>query len=109
MQNNAFQPFGPTVLVTNGPVQVLTTNGMQATSYRVRNLTTTNAYVAWGPALNSGATPAITAVAPTLLSVSVTNTIGMVASSVEVFVLPNAAWFNGSAGGTFEVTPGEGI
>ena len=108
MQNNAFQPFGPTYLITGGPVQVLTVNNQQATSYRIRNITVTNAYIAWSPALPSGNIPSITSISPTA-GIPVLNTVGMVATSVEVFCLPQNAWFRSSAAGTFEVTPGEGI
>ena len=108
MQDGAFQPSGPTVLVTGGPVQVVSVN--LSTAYRIRNVTTTNAYIAWAAPLNSGGTPAITATAPTMSAApSVNYTLGMVASSVEVFRLPGNAWFNGSVGSTFEVTAGEGV
>ena len=108
MQEAAFQPWGNTVLVTQGAVQSVTLNNQFATSYRIRNVSTTNAYVAWAAPLASGAAPAITATAPTVVT-SVANTIGMVASSVEVFRLPANVWFQASTGGTFEVTAGEGI
>ena len=108
MQDTAFQPLGPTVLVTGGPVQVLATANLGATSYRIRNVTVTNAYIAWAPALASGATPSITAIAPTP-GFPVQNTLGMLATSVEAFRLPANAWFRTSAAGTFEVTPGEGL
>lgn len=108
MQNNAFQPFGPTVLVGAGnPVQALTTNGTQSTSYRVRNVGAAAAYIAWNPQTQSSSPPLMGAVAPTASTASA-NTIGMLATSVEVFVLPANCWFLASAG-TFEVTPGEGI
>ena len=90
-------------------MQVVTLSQQFATSYRIRNVSTTNAYIAWSPPLNGGGTPSITCVAPTFGTPSVGNTVGMVATSVEVFRLPANAWFQGSAGGTFEVTAGEGI
>jgi hypothetical protein len=108
MQNNAFNPWGPLTLVTGGPIQVVTLNNLQATSYRIRNVSTTNAYISWGAALASGNAPAITCVAPTI-TVSSVNTIGMVASSVEVFCLPASAWFQAGTGGTFEIIAGEGL
>lgn len=108
MQDTAFQPFGPTYLVTGNVVQAVAFNNQQATSYRIRNVTVTNAYLTWSPALPSGSAPSITNVTPAA-GVPAPNVIGMVASSVEVFRLPPAAWFQTSVAGTFEVTPGEGI
>ncbi len=106
MQNNAFQPYGPTYLVTAlSPIQAPATNGLQATSYRIRNVAGAAAYITWSP--NNPNTPNISAVAPTTGNPSA-NTLGMLATSIEVFVIPDKAWFLASAG-TFEVTPGEGI
>ena len=93
--------------MTGAPVQVLATANLGATSYRVRNITVTNAYLSWAPALISGLAPAITSTAPTP-GFPVQNTIGMLASSVEILRLPQNAWFAAAATGTFEVTPGEG-
>lgn len=108
MQNNAFQPLGPLYRVSDTPVQCLTTGAQRATSYRVRNVLASASYFSWAPALANGGTPSISTVAPTVI-LSSPNTIGMIASSVEVFVLPGAGWFASGSGDAFEVTPGEGL
>ncbi len=112
MQDNAFTPFGPTYAVTGSAVQVLASvNIGQSTSYRVRNLSSAAAYFVWSPALSPTSTVApstITGTAPVINSPQA-NTIGMLATSVETFCLPSRAWFLALAGGTFEVTPGEGL
>lgn len=108
MQNNAFQPFGPTVLVdAANPVQAPTNTGTQATSYRIRNVANAAAYIIWSPAVASAQQPTMGFAAPVQQNPA-ENTIGMLANSVETFVLPQNCWFLASAG-TFEVTPGEGI
>jgi hypothetical protein len=107
MQNNAFQPYGSTFAVSSvNPVQVTTTNNQQATSYRVRNLTSGTQYLTWSPNTNTSAPPQISAVAPVLGTAS-PNTVGMIGNSVEIFVIPHNAWFVST--GAMEVTPGEGI
>lgn len=108
MQNNAFTPFGPTYLVGLSPVQVLATNGLCPTAYRIRNTSGSANVFSWYPALASGQTPAgISATAPTA-GVPSPNTITMLGTSVEVFQIPGNAWFVASAA-SLEITPGEGI
>jgi len=106
--DSTFTAFGPTYVVSNSAVQVTTTNNEYPTSYRIRNLLSTPAYFAWAPAApkNAAVTPVVnTPVAGT----PGTNTIGMMASSVETFVLPPNCWFIASTSNAFEVTPGEGM
>ena len=108
MQDNAFTPFGPTYRVSGTPVQVLTTNNQNPTAYRVRNVLAAVSFLTWAPPLPSGNAPTISSAAP-VIGVPSVNTVGMVASSVEVFCLPPKAWFSSGSGDAFEVTPGEGI
>ena len=108
MQDNAFTPFGPTYRVSGTPVQCLTTNNQNATSYRVRNALAAVSFFSWAPPLANGNAPTISTVTPVVGSAPVSNTVGMVASTVEVFCLPPNAWFASGSGDAFEVTPGEG-
>lgn len=111
MNNGAFVPFGPTVLVGTSEVQV--SSGMRntgPTAYRVRNLSTSAQYFSWAPAAPlGGAAPSITVTIPTAGNPSA-NTLGMAAGNVEVFGgLPANAFFKANAAGAFEITPGEGL
>jgi hypothetical protein len=108
--NSAFSPFGPTYLVGTSSVQVKTNNNNYPSSYRVKNLLTTNAYLAWLPQEpNDAAVTVSTATAPSAGVPSV-NTLGLLPNSVEIFSgIPPNAWFIGSAAGAFEITPGEGL
>lgn len=104
----AFCPQGSTVLVTNAAVQVPgEATGGVAQSYRVRNLASTPQYFTWG------ATNAVTSVGAPTAGVPSANTIGMLGSSVETFVInaPGAGtlWFIASTATGFEFTPGEGL
>jgi hypothetical protein len=106
--NNAFSPFGPTVLVGTSSVQVKSNNNLSPTSYRVRNLLETTQYFAWSAPQPGDAVQSITVTAPTAGNPQ--NSIGMLPSSVEVFGgLPANAWFEADAVGAFEITPGEGL
>lgn len=106
--DSTFTPKGPTVLVTTSAVQVLPTqDGERCTAYRVRCLV--SGYLAWAVSeIAVGATPAITAAAPSAGTPS-PNTVGMLANAVETFTLPQSAWFKSSVVNGFEVTPGEGV
>jgi hypothetical protein len=107
MYDSAFQPTGPTVTVDGTTRQVPST--MPAASfmqYRIRNVNTTGAYIAYSTPNIASGTPTVTVTAP-VAGTPQANTIGMLGSSVEVFTLPAGAFFIASAG-TFEVTPGEG-
>src|SRR5690348_5279543 len=107
MQNNAFQPLGPTYLVNAmSPTQVLANTNVLSTSYRVRNVVATAAYIQWAPGTPNGQSPVLNPAAPTFGNPS-PNTIALGASEIKTFILPANAWFQASAG-TFEVTPGEG-
>lgn len=111
MQNNAFTPRGPTYAIDNSAAsQCLTTDATPATSYRIRNTTAANAvsYIAWAQSA-----AAVTVTAPVVGTpqggVGGGGILGMIGTSVEVFVLPPNVFFKAAVGGTFEVTPGEGI
>lgn len=107
--NNAFSPFGPTVLVGTSSVQVQSSNNTSPTSYRVRNLLSTQQYLSWTAPQPGDAVQSITVTAPTAGNPSA-NTLGLLPLSVEVFGgLPANAWFEASAAGAFEITPGEGV
>lgn len=108
MQDGAFKPQGPTVLVTTAIVNVPTTDGTPTEGYRVRCLV--SGYLAWGPAPSLNvANTTIVAAAPSA-GVPSPNTIGMIAGNpVEKFTLgPNMYFISSSVNG-FEVTPGEGV
>lgn len=107
MNDQAFTPGGPTIVVSTAPVQALgTSDPTQRTSYRIRCLVT--GYITWSPVLASAQPPtSLTATAPS--GTPSENTIGMGAGQTEVFCLPRNAWFAASAATAFEVTPGEGI
>jgi len=108
MQNNAFTPFGPTYLVSTTPVQVLSTNNLCPTAYRVRNTSGSANTFSWYPPLASGQAPAGFTASSTAAGTPAVNTITMLGTSVEVFQIPGNAWFVASAA-SLEVTPGEGI
>lgn len=110
MNNGAFSPSGPTVLVGTSEVQVSGKDNAYPTTYRVRNLLTTTQYLSWAPAAPlGGSAPSITVTVPTAGNPS-TNTIGMGGGGVEVFgTLPPNCYFKANAAGAFEVTPGEGL
>lgn len=109
MQDQSFQPFGPTYSVSGSPVQALAVpNSPPVTSYRVSNLTAARAYITWVPPIASGLGPTLPAPVAPNLSGTTTSGVGMLATSVETFSGPAGAWFMGSAGSTFEVVPGEG-
>lgn len=106
MYDSAFTPRGPTFLVATTPVQVVTTDNTPAEGYRIRNLGAAAAYIGWSPVLASGSVPTITVAAPGANASA--NTMGMLGTSIETFTLPPNAWFQASAGASFEITPGEG-
>lgn len=110
MNNGAFVPFGPTVLVGTSEVQVTSTRNTRPSSYRVRNLLSTPQYLSWAPAPPlGGAAPSITVTAPSA-GVPSPNTLGLNGNGVEVFGgLPSNAFFKANAAACFEITPGEGL
>lgn len=105
----AFAPSGPTVLVDTTARQVISTNGVPTTAYRVRNMGVAQAYFTWAtPNVSSGVAPTgLSATAPVAGTVA-PNVVGMLPQSVETFTFPSNAWFQAGVGFTFEVTPGEG-
>ncbi len=107
--NSAFSPWGPTYLVGTSSVQVKSNNNNYPTSYRVKNLLTTNAYLAWAPQEPQDASVTVpTPAAPTAGNPK--NVLGLLPNSVEIFSgIPPNAWFLANAVGAFEITPGEGL
>ena len=100
---SAFMPSGSTVLVGASATQVPTTSGIGASSFRIRNMSASVQYFAWGTASSVAAPVAPTAGVPSA------STIGMLGNSVETFILPPNAWFIAGTVTGFEFTPGEGI
>lgn len=107
MYNSAFTPSGPTVLVGTSEVAVPSAYNVGPTSYRIRNITASAAYISWLTPNTSG-TAAITVAAPTN-GVPSANTISIAAGICEKLSLPQNAVFKASASAAFEVTPGEGV
>lgn len=107
MNDQAFTPAGSTFLIGVAAVQVPNPGTTQQTAYRIRCLV--SGYIAFSPEVVSGAAPtSLAAVAPVAGTPSL-NTIGMLAGQVEVFCLPQEAWFLSSVAAGFEVTAGEGV
>lgn len=108
MYNGPFDPTlgGYTIVVgSTAATQVAspTNTGIVPPSYRVRNTASTQSYLTWG------VSSTITAAAVTSSATTGINTLGMVGNSVEVFKLPQGAWYIASSTGSFEITAGEGI
>ena len=106
---NAFSPKGKTYLVTTSSVQILTTDNVNAVSYRIRNLSTNTAYFSWLPAQPTGTAVTVGSVTTPSAGSPSSNTLGMFPESVEVFSLPPNVWLKSDTANAFEVTPGEGI
>ena len=111
MQDNAFTPKTATVVFDSTAWQQVATaaNNDPPTSFRIRNTVASVKHFFWSPQLASAKAPSILPTVVPALTAPVSNCIGMVASSVEVFCLPSGAWFLAETDGTFEVTGGEGI
>lgn len=105
---NAFTPKGQTYTVSTSSVQIKTQDNAYAVSYRVRNLLSTAAYLAWSPAdplgasITVGSTSAPSAGSPA-------SVLGFLPNSVEVVQLPPNVWLKAGTANAFEVTPGEGM
>ena len=106
--NSTFTPQGATVVVSNSAVQVNTSNNVYPSSYRIRNLLSTAAYISWAPQEPNNAAVTPTLVTP-VAGTPAPYTVGMLPNSVETFCLPPNCWFIASATNAFEVTPGEGM
>jgi hypothetical protein len=106
-QDGTFQVWGPLVLVGTSPAQVVTTNGVLPTSYRVKCLVT--GYFSWAPANPSGTTPTIPTPTAPSAGVPSPNTIGMTLGQTETFQLPPNAWFQSNNAAGFEIAPGQGM
>ena len=105
---NAFTPQGQTYTVTTSSVQIKTNTNSYAVSYRVRNLLSTAAYLAWAPADPLGASITVgSASAPSAGSPAAV--LGFLPNSVEVVQLPPNVWLKAGTANAFEVTPGEGM
>ena len=107
--DSAFSPFGQTHLVGTTSVQIKATNNDNPTSYRIRNLKTTDQYFSWAPPEpGDAAVTCVTPAAPTN-GAPVTNTLGMAGTSTIVISgIPANAWFLSNVAAGFEVTSGEG-
>ena len=107
--DSAFSPFGDTYLVGSSAVQVISKNNENPTSYRIRNLKTTDQYFSWAAPVPGGATiTPVTPVAPSSGVPSV-NTLGMAGTTTIVISgIPANAWFLSNVGAGFEITAGEG-
>lgn len=104
--NGPFLPLGPTYLVAETAVQILgsaSAAGGSCTKYRIRNLSSTAEYFAFGTSSSVSEPTAPSAGTPQ------SNTIGMLASSVEYFTLPPNVYIIAGNTTGFEVTPGDGI
>ena len=107
--DSAFSPFGDTYLVGSSAVQVISKNNENPTSYRIRNLKTTDQYFSWAAPVPGGATiTPVTPVAPSSGVPSV-NTLGMAGTTTIVISgIPANAWFLSNVAAGFEITAGEG-
>lgn len=106
--NSAFGPFGATYLVGTTPVQVVSSNNVNPSGYRIVNTTSSLIHVAWAPQEPSNASVTPVCTAPTAGNPSF-NTLAIPANAVGVFSsIPPNAWFVASAA-SVEITPGEGI
>lgn len=105
-----FSPTGATVTVDTTARLVASRNGgaIVASAVRIVNTGTAYAYISWAQPKSDGTAPTITVTAPVAGTPS-DFTLGMPAGGVETFSLTGGAFFKASAGGTFEVTPGEGL
>ena len=105
---NPFSPKGQTYTVTTDSVQVKTQDNVYSVSYRIRNLLSSAAYLAWSPADPTGASVTVgSASAPSAGSPA--TVLGFLPNSVEVVQLPPNVWLKAGTANAFEVTPGEGI
>lgn len=105
--DTVFQPKGPTVLVTNSAIQVVSAGIVNLTgmmSFRVVNLAATAQRLGWSStATNASASgPAGAGVANEVYSIN------MLGNSVETFEFPVTAFFIASTSTGFEMTPGQG-
>ena len=100
--SGAFGLMGSTYFVGASAVQIPSPGTPLNCAMRIRNLSGSVQYFAWG---NSSVSAPV---APTQGSPSA-NTVGMVGGSVEVFMLPPGAWLIASSATGFEVTAGEGV
>lgn len=106
-----FTPTGPTVLVDTTPRQVSPSNGaaVNAGTYRIRNLATADAWIAWLAPKGDGTAPTMGTTTAPVAGTPQANTLGMPSGGVETFYLGPNMYFKASAGATFEVTPGDGL
>lgn len=97
--DTTFKPGGPTVAVASGtPAQALSPG--QGGTFRIINTTAANAAtrIAWGRTAAGTAVPAAAGMQNLLLN----------GNAVIYLELPQDSFFNVAAGGTIEVTPGQG-
>ncbi|HUP07658.1 MAG TPA: hypothetical protein VMU47_10935 [Caldimonas sp.] len=111
-----FSPFQPqskcSVVDNSAAVQVQAPSTAGSIQYRIRNRSSSEAYLAWAaPQGGGGATqPTMPSVAP-IVGTPQTGVIGMLGSSVETFTLPPNCYFQAitAGGATFEIIAGEGV
>jgi hypothetical protein len=101
--DTTFHPITQTVLVGATAVQVATDTQLDNTTFRVRCLSATSAYLTWGnkSTIVANAAPAA--------GVPVFNTLGMIGiGSVMYIEVPSNSFFIASAAAAFEITGGKG-
>jgi hypothetical protein len=106
--DTVFNPQPMTAFIGAAAAQILTSSDGAPYMFRVRNLSTTPQYFAWGVSA-AAATAALATSPPTGVGgAASTNVIGMIGSSVETFEIPVTSWFIASTATGFEFTPGRG-
>ena len=105
-----FQPQSKTTLVDNATAyQVQTPSAGSGIQYRIRNRSSSQAYLAWAASIAGTTAPTMPSAAP-IVGTPQTGVIGMIGSSVENFTLPPNCFFQAiTAAMTFEITAGEGV
>ncbi len=102
--DTVFKPTGPTVLVTNTAIQVITQNAGGVYMFRVLNLATAIQRFSWGR--TAAAATALNGAAPT--ATGTPNTITMLGGTVETFEIPCDSFFIAGSATGFEFSPGQG-
>jgi hypothetical protein len=107
--DTSFKPTAATIPLSTTPIQVSQVGGPGAiTTYRVRCLAAGPAYFSWGPTSAQATANAALAVTGLAAGTPLPATIGMFASTTEVFELPAGSFIVSSVVAAFEFTPGQG-